>query len=110
MQSPDDLTRADGRPEAYDVPPDFVGANCVLCINEGKIGMRYKYREIFMSSPADSADCEAHLVCVGHLPDDVVIFDPIANMCRNKDGSDVWHEPDNTVSYRPVDKKSVIDL
>lgn len=101
----DDFTRNDGRPEAYDVPENFAGSNCVLCIAEGKTGIRYKHREIFMSSPADAKDGEAHLVCLGHLPDDVVIFDPVANMCRNKDGTDVWHEPDDTVSFRPFVKQ-----
>ena len=98
----DDLRRADGRPEAYDVPPDFAGSPCALCTMEGKIGLRYKHGEIFMSSPADAVDAESHLVCKGHLPANVVIFNPQTNTCRNKEGTDTWREPDNQVSFRPV--------
>jgi hypothetical protein len=40
-------------------------------------------------------------ICVHHLPDDAVIYNPRTNMCRNKAGDSSWEEaprqdiPDN---------------
>lgn len=32
------------------------------------------------------------MVCMDHLPDDVVIYDPSTNQCRDKTGQNVWTE------------------
>ena len=40
----------------------------------------------------DSSDGNAHLICVGHLPKNIVIFDPVTGVCRNRDGSYTWRE------------------
>ncbi len=86
------VSRPDGRPEAYDPPEGFDNAPCALCVQEGKVGLRYKRGEIVMASPIDSSDGNAHLVCIGHLPKNIVIFDPVTGVCRNRDGSYTWRE------------------
>lgn len=92
-QKPLEITgRLDGRPEAYDMPPDFRGGVCITCMMEDKIGVRYNHGEIFLCSPLDASDGQSHLVCKGHVPEDVVIFDPVSGTCRNKSGSEVWKE------------------
>lgn len=87
------VSRPDGRPEAYDAPVGFQGP-CALCTAEGKTGVRYKYGEIVMASPIDSDDGQAHLVCIGHLPKNIVIFNPDDGTCRNRDSSHIWREDD----------------
>lgn len=86
------VSRPDGRPEAYDIPSNQAPMPCALCAEEGKIGIRYKPGEIVMSSPIDAADGQAHLVCLGHLPENIVIYNPETNTCRNRDGSYTWKE------------------
>lgn len=86
------VSRPDGRREAYDAPVDAGGSACAMCVYEGKIGLRYNRGEIVMMSPLDSSDGQAHLVCLGHLPRDIVIFDPVTGVCRNRDGSHTWRE------------------
>lgn len=86
------VSRPDGRPEAYDPPLGFSGAACAMCVHEGKLGLRYVRGEIVMMSPIDSSDGQAHLVCRGHLPKNIVIYDPVTNVCRNRDGSHTWTE------------------
>lgn len=97
------VSRPDGRPEAYDTPPDFVSGGCVLCIAEGKTGIRYNHGEIVMASPIDADDGSPHLVCLGHLPENVVIYDPVSGVCRNRDGSHTWREdvPGLPIPYVP---------
>jgi hypothetical protein len=86
------VSRPDGRPEAYDIPPGQAPMPCALCAAEGKIGVRYNPGEIVMASPIDANDGNAHLVCLGHLPKNIVIFDPVSGTCRNRDGSHTWRE------------------
>lgn len=87
------LIREDGRPEVYDTPADFRG-KCVVCIHKSaeSVVPEKSQGEIFMGSPVDFADGAAHLICKDCLPDDVVIFDPVSNMCRDKTGQNVWTE------------------
>lgn len=91
-KAPTVVSRPDGRPEAYDPPEGFDDSPCALCVEEGKVGVRYKRGEIVMASPIDSSDGNAHLVCIGHLPKNIVIFDPVTGVCRNRDGSHTWRE------------------
>ena len=97
-----DVSRPDGRPEAYDVPKGFIGG-CALCAEAGKI-VRYRYGELVMSSPIDAVDGDAHLICLGHLPEDIVIFNPDDGTCRSRNGRDVWTETEPGFS-RPFVKE-----
>lgn len=87
------LMRPDGRPECYEVPPapDGAGYVCQICSSQGH-HRKYQAGEAFMSSPVDSPDGKAHFVCRAHLPDDIVIYDPVSNKCRDKNGQNVWEE------------------
>jgi hypothetical protein len=87
------ITRPDGRPEAYDtLPASHEGVMCVMCLYEKKISALFRKGEVFMCSPIDSADGQAHWVCKGHMPKNVVIYDPATDLCRDLDGETVWHE------------------
>lgn len=88
------MNRPDGRPEVYDVPPVMIGFGyrCVQCIALTGTSPLYPARKAFMCNPVDADDGQAHHVCLEHLPDNVVIFDPVANMCRSKDGQNTWRE------------------
>jgi len=90
MRKPDPrvpLDRPDGRPECYEinVPEGHEGIPCWNCVLE-KNSTRYRQGEIFLASPIDSADGAAHPVCKKHLPANIVIFDPVTKLCRNRDG------------------------
>jgi len=84
------VSRPDGRPEAYDIPP---GTNmvCEISVANGLDGV-FPAGEVVMLSPIDTPDGEAHFVHISHLPDDVVIYNRTTDLCRNKDGSQVWRE------------------
>lgn len=86
------INRPDGRPEAYDCIPALEKVQCEVCKGGLRDLMRYGKGEAFMVSPIDAADGQAHFCCQFHLPENVVIFDPATNLCRNKDGSSVWEE------------------
>lgn len=86
--------RADGRPLYFDVSPND-RVQCFHCLREG-ITQQYTLREGFMNDPANSPlkDGAVYTVCIGHLPDDAVIFNPADKTCRNKTGDNVWSEGD----------------
>jgi hypothetical protein len=85
------VSRPDGRPEAYDVPKNFA-ASCAMCVEEGHTA-KLGYGKLVMCSPIDSSDGQAHLVCVEkHTPANIVIFDPATGLCRDKTGQNVWRE------------------
>lgn len=87
------VNRPDGRPEVYDVmPEDAQPMPCVACLQTERHDARYPKGQIFMCSPIDSSDGQAHLVCLDHLPDNVVIYDPVTDYCRDKTGQNVWRE------------------
>lgn len=83
------VSRPDGRPEAYMPPAEarISGGtwSCVLCLP----GIRHQWREVVLCSPIDSSDGQAHIVCRGHLPDDIVIFDPVTNKTYDKSGNEI---------------------
>ena len=101
------VSRPDGRPEAYDPPEGFTDSPCALCVQEGKTGVRYSRGEIVMASPIDSSDGNAHLVCIGHLPKNIVIFDPVTGVCRNRDGSYTWREDEPGMDIPYVAPKDI---
>lgn len=86
------VSRADGRPEAYDIPAGQAPMPCALCSLEGKRGVRYKPGEAVLASPIDSSDGNAKIICLGHLPENIVIYNPETDTCRNRDGSHTWRE------------------
>lgn len=88
------VQRADGRPEAYDLPvlPDSQGYLCTACANTENHAKLYPSGQIVMVSPIDTADGTHNFCCLAHLPDNVVIYDPVSNLCRDKTGQNVWRE------------------
>jgi len=86
------VTRPDGRPEAYDCLPENTRVGCISCVGTERASATYGHGEVFMCSPIDSSDGNAHWVCLDHLPDNVVIYDPATDMCRDKSGQNTWRE------------------
>ena len=87
------VTRPDGRPEVYDIMPEGnEGVQCIACLGTDRAMNLYTKGRIFMCSPIDSSDGQAHMVCIDHLPDNVVIYEPATDLCRSKDGQTVWRE------------------
>lgn len=94
------VTRPDGRPEAYDIAPEPGSAGedgnytstCALCQQTENHNKVYGKGQIFMCSPIDASDGQAHMICLNHLPDNVVIYDPATDTCRDKTGQNVWRE------------------
>ena len=84
------VTRPDGRPEVYDVPPG-AEVHCEECAVHGRPTAGTK-GNIVMTNPLDSEDGLEHFIHIEHLPEDVVIYDPVSNQCRNKDGTQTWVE------------------
>jgi hypothetical protein len=90
------LLRPDGRPEVYDLPPvEFPvgeGYECFVCESQGQGNKRYKALEAFATSPAHTPGNKMATVCMAHLPDNAVIYDPTADLCRDKTGQNTWRE------------------
>ncbi len=95
MSKPDprvNVSRPDGRPEAYDLPPHIEESVCEVCCQEGHTA-RFPRGKVVMASPIDTSDGHLHFVCVEkHVPDNIVIFDPKTGLCRDKTGQNVWKE------------------
>ena len=81
-------SRADGRPEAYDVEDlsaDHDGYRCEEC----PPGVRYwRKGEVFLIDPASMSDGALHIRCKGHIPRDTVIYNPVTQRCRDLDGNE----------------------
>lgn len=89
------VSRPDGRPEAYDVP-EGSAMKCVRCfgtVDEDKI---YGHGDIVLVSPIDVEDGSTVFCCINHLPDNIVIYDPVSNLCRDKRGENKWREGGDT--------------
>jgi hypothetical protein len=90
------LVREDGRPEVYDVAPhgkgDKDGYQCFICDAQGHGWRRYDTEECFMTSPVNTPGNKVKFVCLEHLPDEAVIYNPATDMCRSKNGENVWQE------------------
>lgn len=86
--------RADGRPMYYDIP---VGdrALCYHCVRNG-INVQHNHGRIVQNDPANPPPGrpkgEMFTICVHHLPDNAVIYNPTNNLCRNKAGDHTWEE------------------
>lgn len=84
--------RQDGRPLYFDTFPGSM-MPCFVC---RQIGLQATYLQSFMNDPANPPPgAEAgsvHTVCKHHLPDDVVIYNPQTEECRNKEGTKTWTE------------------
>lgn len=92
-----DLTRPDGRPELYDVPPapNGSGYRCAICEDQARTrgeasGPFHQAGRIYMLNPGNAADGQPHFVCHEHTPDDAVILNPITGRCRDKKGENFW--------------------
>lgn len=100
-QKPLPPARADGRPLFFDIN---VGGR-VACFHCRKSGLHSNFgrREAFMCDPANSPDGseDIHTVCLHHLPDNAVIYDPTSNLCRDKTGQNEWMEdkPDEKAKF-----------
>lgn len=86
------VTRPDGRPEAYDLPANIAEMECEVCMQEGHPA-KHPRGKVVMASPIDTSDGHVHFVCVEkHVPGNIVIFDPVTGLCRDKTGQNVWKE------------------
>lgn len=86
--------RADGRPQYYDVPPGSE-VQCFFCVKNG-VSAVHRHGRAVQSDPANPPDGQPKgsmfTVCLRHLPENAVIYNPINNFCRNKGGDNVWEE------------------
>lgn len=86
------VSRPDGRPEAYDLPANLSEMECELCLLDGH-ATKHPRGKVVMVSPIDASDGRVHFACVEkHVPDNIVIFDPVTGTCRDKTGQNVWKE------------------
>lgn len=91
----EDFIRPDGRMEVYDVgkTPDGKGYECFWCSHHPeKKDRRYEPPNVFFCSPINAPDAQAKFICIDHCPDNVVIYNPATNKCRDKTGQNVWEE------------------
>lgn len=85
--------RPDKRPLYFDINAgDRV--ECYHCLKAGLKGIFHEHRRAVMSDPANPPAGEPKgdmfTICVNHLPDDAVIFNPVTGHCRNKSGDHTW--------------------
>ena len=100
--------RPDGRPQYYDVMPGD-RAQCYICLRDLKQTAQYGRGEAFICDPGNSPEDDGgvYTLCLGHLPDDAVIHDPVENLTRAKSDPDAhWREPDTTTGKMPPEFKS----
>ena len=62
-------------------------ANMFLLIVMGRPGIAPFFGD---GDPEDMSDGKLHLRCLAHCPDDIVIYDPVTQKCRDKSGDNVW--------------------
>jgi hypothetical protein len=87
--------RADGRPEVYVPGPHSMGGKykCFACNQEGHVTRDHDADNIFLVAPLNAPNnAVGGMICKQHLPDDVVIYDPRTDMCRDKSGDNSWRE------------------
>lgn len=92
LKNPLAPARRDGRPLYFEIAPgDRV--QCVTCLKNG-ITQQYGQGEGFMNDPANSPeeDGSVYTICLGHIPDNAVIFSHFTKLCRNKAGDETWEE------------------
>ena len=93
--------RPDGRPQYYDISPQD-RVQCALCLQRG-ITAQYGRGEGFMADPGNSPfnDGGVYTICKGDIPETAVLYDPLTNQCRTKDGQNTWVEADATEGVMP---------
>lgn len=84
--------RQDRRPLYYDVGQQDQ-MQCITCLKNG-ITVLHDHGRVFMNDPANSPerDGAVYTICIGHIPDDAVIFNPFSKKLRNKSGDQTWTE------------------
>lgn len=86
--------RADGRPQYYDIPMGD-SVQCYYCVKTG-INAVHRHGRAVQNDPANPPDNQPKgsmfTICVHHLPENAVIYNPRTNMCRNKAGDHTWEE------------------
>ena len=84
--------RPDGRPQYYDLEPNS-RVQCYHCLLKG-VTSQYGRGEAVINDPANSpADDESiYTICVNHLPEKAVIYNPQLGLLRTKDGQNTWTE------------------
>lgn len=86
--------RGDGRPLFYDINTGE-RVQCILCLALG-VSAQYMCKSAVMSDPSNpppgAEQGSIHTVCVHHLPDNAVVYDPASNTCRSKSGDHTWEE------------------
>lgn len=91
--------REDGRPLYYDLLPGQTG---VCAISErSKLKIEGGRKTLVLNDPANSPfnDGSVYTMRVERLPDNAVIYDPVTNECRSKDGETVWKEGSDVGFY-----------
>jgi hypothetical protein len=85
--------RADGRPLYFDIG-GLDKVECYECDKAGVVGILHARREAVMNDPANPHGefKSVHTICIHHLPDDAVIYDPGTNLCRDKRSENEWME------------------
>lgn len=96
--------REDGRPLYFMVEPEPADVETgkpggAICFHCDRMGVNHRWRkfgEVVMSDPANppkGGEVGAiYTVCINHLPDDAVIYNPRNNLCHNKAGDHTWEE------------------
>lgn len=84
--------RKDGRPQYYDLEPNS-RVHCYHCVVNG-IHAQYGRGEAVINDPENSPtkDGTIYTICVNHLPENAVIYNPQLDMLRTKDGQNTWKE------------------
>lgn len=86
--------RADGRPQYYDIH-NGERVECFICLLNGIVA-RYGVGRAVMCDPANPPEGGVpggvYTICVRHIPEDAVIYNPRTNFCRNKAGDHTWEE------------------
>lgn len=81
--------RGDGRPLYYRLPENpTLRVACARC-EQTLPGVRWNHANAVWCDPANSpfGDGSVHTICIHHLPDDAVIYNPVNNECRDKNGA-----------------------
>ena len=83
--------RTDSRPLFYGLV-EGSEVSCFCCDIIG-IHMNYRKGEAFLTDPSNPPPGgevgSVYTVCKGHLPSNAVIYDPVHNICHDKEGKQV---------------------
>lgn len=84
--------REDGRPLYYDLLPGQHGV-CAMAERNG-LHVPGERKQLVMNDPANSPfkDGAIYTIRIERIEDNAVIYDPVTNQCRDKDGKSFWRE------------------